>query len=140
MASRSIARLCRGGCRWLSLREKDLAAAERLALLQSLVELGRPYGAVVGVHDDVAAAAATEAALHLPDGVVPAEARRRLGAKAPPRFRRHHAIGKMESGFRCGCRRDIVMHADDCAVRAAELDQTLQQGETFRRREILLAQ
>jgi len=87
------AALFAGGCRWLSLREKDLAAAERLALLQSLVELGRPYGAVVGVHDDVAAAAATEAALHLPDGVVPAEARRRLGAKALIGASCHDAAG-----------------------------------------------
>ena len=32
----------RGGCRWFSLREKDLPAAERRALLADLVGLGRP--------------------------------------------------------------------------------------------------
>lgn len=70
-----------GGCRWFSLREKDLPAAERRALLAELVTLGRKCGAVVGVHEDVAAAAATGAgALHLPAGGDPAAARARLPA------------------------------------------------------------
>ncbi|HZT51311.1 MAG TPA: thiamine phosphate synthase [Stellaceae bacterium] len=69
-----------GGCRWLSLREKDLSAADRLALLRRLVALGRRWGAVVGVHEDVGAAQAAEAgAVHLPDGASIAAARRRLG-------------------------------------------------------------
>ena len=33
----------RGGCRWFSLREKDLPAAERRDLLRALVALGRPF-------------------------------------------------------------------------------------------------
>ena len=69
-----------GGCRWLSLREKDLAAAERLALLRRLVAVGRASGAVVGVHDDIdAALAAGAGAVHLPDGASAAAARARLG-------------------------------------------------------------
>lgn len=68
-----------GGCRWFSLREKDLAPAERQLLLRSLVTLGRRFGAVVGVHDAIEAAAATGAgSLHLPAGGDPAAARRRL--------------------------------------------------------------
>ncbi len=66
-----------GGCRWLSLREKDLSPPDRLDLLRRLVAIGRHYGAVVGVHDDVEAARATGAgALHLPDPslVTPAKA------------------------------------------------------------------
>jgi thiamine-phosphate pyrophosphorylase len=62
------ASLFEGGCRWLSLREKDLPADERLGLLRRLVALGRRWDATVGVHEDVAAArAAGVGAVHLPD-------------------------------------------------------------------------
>ena len=71
-----------GGCRWLSLREKDLAAEERLALLRTLTAIGHRYGATVGIHDDVAAAAAIPgAALHLPEGGAVADARQHIGPK-----------------------------------------------------------
>jgi len=67
----------RGGCRWFSLREKDLPAPERRALLAELVELGRGFGAAVMAHDDIDAALATGAAgVHLPGGGDPAAARR----------------------------------------------------------------
>ena len=36
----------RGGCRWFSLREKDLPAAERRDLLHALVLLGHRFGYV----------------------------------------------------------------------------------------------
>jgi thiamine-phosphate pyrophosphorylase len=68
-----------GGCRWFSLREKDLPAAERRALLAELVALGEGYGATVTVHDDIDAAIATGAGgLHLPGGSDPAATRARL--------------------------------------------------------------
>jgi thiamine-phosphate pyrophosphorylase len=68
-----------GGGRWFSLREKDLPPAERRALLAELVVLGRRYGATVGIHDDLDAAAAEGAgAIHLPGGGDPAAARRRM--------------------------------------------------------------
>ena len=55
------------GCRWFSLREKDLAAAERRDLLGRLVSLGRGFGAAVMVHEDLEAAAAEGAdGVHLP--------------------------------------------------------------------------
>jgi thiamine-phosphate pyrophosphorylase len=58
-----------GGCRWFSLREKDMPAAERRALLGRLVELARRFAAVVTVHEDIEAAAATGAdGVHLPSG------------------------------------------------------------------------
>jgi thiamine-phosphate pyrophosphorylase len=72
-----------GGCRWLSLREKDLDAADRAALLHRLVAIGRRFGATVMVHEDIAAAIAAGAGgVHLPGGASPAAARRRLGAAA----------------------------------------------------------
>lgn len=68
-----------GGCCWFSLREKDLPAAERRALLRELVALGRRHGAVVTVHDDLEAAVAARAdGVHLPSGGDPAAARARL--------------------------------------------------------------
>jgi thiamine-phosphate pyrophosphorylase len=68
-----------GGCRWFSLREKDLPSDERRALLAELVALGRRYGATVTAHDDIEAVLATGAAgVHLPGASDPAAARGRL--------------------------------------------------------------
>ncbi len=76
-----IAEACfAAGGRWLSLREKDLPHEERVALLRRLVAIGRPYGAYVTVHEDVAAAQAADAAgVHLPAGGSLAATRATLG-------------------------------------------------------------
>jgi len=72
-----------GGCRWLSLREKDLDAASREALLRRMLAIGRRFDATVMVHEDIEAAIAAGAqGVHLPSGASPAAARRRLGAQA----------------------------------------------------------
>ena len=68
-----------GGCRWLSLREKDLPPAERRALLSALMMVGRRWGATVTVHEDVDAAVISGAAgVHLPSAGNPEAARARL--------------------------------------------------------------
>jgi thiamine-phosphate pyrophosphorylase len=68
-----------GGCRWFSLREKDLPAAERRALLAELVAIGRGYGATIMAHDDIDAVIATGAGgVHLPAGGDPGAARKKL--------------------------------------------------------------
>jgi thiamine-phosphate pyrophosphorylase len=68
-----------GGCRWLSLREKDLPPAERRTLLSALVVLARRWEATVTVHEDVDSAAMCGAAgVHLPSGGNPKAARARL--------------------------------------------------------------
>jgi thiamine-phosphate pyrophosphorylase len=77
-----VAAALRGGCRWLSLREKDLAHAERVALLGRVIALAQPFGATVSVHGDVEAAEATGAGVHLPAGGSPEQARARLGKGA----------------------------------------------------------
>jgi thiamine-phosphate pyrophosphorylase len=77
-----VAALFAGGCRWLSLREKDLPAAARRALLERLVALGRGCGATIAIHDDLDAAAALGTGIHLPaDGSI-AATRGKLGAAA----------------------------------------------------------
>jgi thiamine-phosphate pyrophosphorylase len=68
-----------GGCRWFSLREKDLPVAERRDLLARLVTLGRRFGATITAHDDIDAVIATGAdGVHLPGGGDPTAARARL--------------------------------------------------------------
>src|SRR5216684_6060709 len=69
----------RGGCRWFSLREKDLPAAERCDLLRALAALGHRFGATVTAHEDIASVVAAEAGgVHLPGGGDPSAARRQL--------------------------------------------------------------
>jgi thiamine-phosphate pyrophosphorylase len=78
-----LAAVLAGGGRWISLREKDLSAVDRVALLARLVALARPRGAAVMVHEDLDAALQTGAdGVHLPSGGDPAVARRRLGSGA----------------------------------------------------------
>jgi thiamine-phosphate pyrophosphorylase len=68
-----------GGCRWFSLREKDLPPDERRTLLAALLALGRRYEAVVTVHEDIEAVVAAGAdGVHLPSGGSPEAARARL--------------------------------------------------------------
>jgi thiamine-phosphate pyrophosphorylase len=68
-----------GGCRWFSLREKDLPPEERRALLAALVVLGHNFGAIVTAHEDIEAAASVGAdGVHLPSGGSPEAARMRL--------------------------------------------------------------
>jgi len=86
-ARRSLAEIAEacfaGGCRWLSLREKDLPPAERLALLRTLVALGKRWNATVSVHGDIEAAREAGAAgVHLGATGSPAQARRVLGKAA----------------------------------------------------------
>ncbi len=72
-----------GGCRWVSLREKDMTAAERRTLLGALLREAHACGATVTIHGDVDAAAAEGAAgVHLPRDGDPAAARRALGPGA----------------------------------------------------------
>ncbi len=73
----------KAGCRWILLREKDMAAAERLALLRRLIVLGEAWGAAVTVATDIAAAKMAGAAgVHLPAGSDPGAARDVLGPRA----------------------------------------------------------
>ena len=71
----------RAGCRWFSLREKDLPPPERLDLLRALVVLGHRFGATVTAHEDIEAVVLSGAdGVHLPGGGDPVAARRRLPA------------------------------------------------------------
>ena len=71
------------GCRWASLREKDLPAAEQLALLRTLIPVARRWNARLTVHGDAALAAEAGAdGVHLAAGSDPLAARATLGTSA----------------------------------------------------------
>ncbi|MFG1378385.1 thiamine phosphate synthase [Xanthobacter autotrophicus] len=74
---------CAGGCRWISLREKDLPAAEQIALFAQLREATRAFRPRLTLHGSAELALAAEAdGVHLPDGGDPGKARALLGPHA----------------------------------------------------------
>ncbi len=95
------AALFSGGIRWLSLRDKDLPAGERLALARTLVALGKPCGATVTVHGDIdLAVAAGAAGVHLGRDGDPAAARDRLGPAALIGVSAHGRVSAAEAARR----------------------------------------
>jgi thiamine-phosphate pyrophosphorylase len=80
------------GCRWASVREKDLPAGEQVALARELHALARKWNAHLTLHGDPALA--KEAAIdgvHLPAGSDAASARQLLGTHALIGLSVHHA-------------------------------------------------
>jgi thiamine-phosphate pyrophosphorylase len=75
-----VAAALKGGCRWISIREKDLPADEQVLLARSLIPVAHAKGARLTVHGDAAlAAAAGTDGVHLPAGSDSAAARALLG-------------------------------------------------------------
>lgn len=71
------------GCRWASVREKDLPVADQIALAQSLLPIALRFGARLTLHGDAAAAQTAGAdGVHLASGRDAAAARATLGANA----------------------------------------------------------
>jgi thiamine-phosphate pyrophosphorylase len=78
-----VERACAGGCRWLSLREKDLPAAEQMALARKLALIAQRYGARLTLHGhaDLAQTAGVDG-VHLSAAGDAAAARTMLGPTA----------------------------------------------------------
>lgn len=71
------------GCRWVSVREKDLAEGAMAELLANLGQLAGQYGARLGLHAEAQQALHFGLnAVHLPSGADAAAARRLLGKEA----------------------------------------------------------
>jgi thiamine-phosphate pyrophosphorylase len=71
---------CTAGCRWFSVREKDLAAEEQVALARGLLPIVRRFGARLTLHGDAKLAeTAGLDGVHLPAGGDAARARDVLG-------------------------------------------------------------
>jgi thiamine-phosphate pyrophosphorylase len=78
-----VERACAGGCRWVSLREKDLPADAQVALARSLAPIAQRYGARLTLHGDADLAhAAGLAGVHLSAHGDGAAARATLGPHA----------------------------------------------------------
>jgi thiamine-phosphate pyrophosphorylase len=73
-----VAAALAGGCRWISLREKDLLEGEQVAWAEKLLPLAHRFGARLTVHGDIAAASMLDG-VHLPEGGNARGARDRLG-------------------------------------------------------------
>jgi thiamine-phosphate pyrophosphorylase len=71
---------CAGGCRWFSVREKDLPLEEQVALAKSLLPITRRFGARLTIHGSPELVEASGVdGVHLPAGGDAARARARLG-------------------------------------------------------------
>jgi thiamine-phosphate pyrophosphorylase len=69
------------GCRWVSVREKDLSADDQIALARTLLPAVRRHGARLTVHGDAALAKACGAdGVHLGAGSDAARSRAMMGA------------------------------------------------------------
>ena len=76
-----VARAITVGCRWISVREKDLSESEQIALLRTLLPIASRYGARVSLHGEAALSKAANAdGVHLSAQSDPIAARRLLGA------------------------------------------------------------
>jgi thiamine-phosphate pyrophosphorylase len=78
-----VAAACAAGCRWISVREKDLAAADQIVLARMLLRVAHAGGARLTLHGDIGVAkAAGVDGVHLPAGADAAQARALLGDAA----------------------------------------------------------
>jgi thiamine-phosphate pyrophosphorylase len=59
--SKIVAAVLNAGCRWISVREKDLPAAEQIALLQELLPIAQNYEATLTIHGGTVVAQASGA-------------------------------------------------------------------------------
>jgi thiamine-phosphate pyrophosphorylase len=76
-----VAAALAAGCRWVSVREKDLPEDEQIAIARMLLPITRRNGACLSMHGDAALAKAAGAdGAHLPSGSDVATARQLLGA------------------------------------------------------------
>ncbi len=68
------------GCRWVSLREKDLSEDDQIALAERLLPIARQHGACLTLHGEAELAKTCGSdGVHLPAGSDPVAARKLLG-------------------------------------------------------------
>jgi thiamine-phosphate pyrophosphorylase len=78
-----VTHACAGGCRWVSLREKDLPADEQVALARCLMPIAQRYGARLTLHGEAELACAVGlGGVHLSADGDAAAARAMLGPHA----------------------------------------------------------
>jgi thiamine-phosphate pyrophosphorylase len=68
------------GCRWIMVREKDLATAELCPIVETVMEMAKEYNATISINNDFTAASICKVrAVHLPQGQPVATIRRVMG-------------------------------------------------------------
>ena len=78
--SNVLAQALQAGCRWIMIREKDLATAELCPVVEATVTVAKDFGATVSVNNDFTAASICKVkAVHLPQGQPVATIRRVMG-------------------------------------------------------------
>ena len=77
-----IGQALEAGCRWIMLREKDLATAELRPLIEKIQAATEKFGATLSINGDFTAASLSGVrAVHLPQGQPTATIRRVMGAQ-----------------------------------------------------------
>ena len=77
-----IGQALQAGCRWIMLREKDLATAELCPLIETVQAETEKFGATLSINGDFTAASIRGVrAVHLPQGQPTATIRRVMGTK-----------------------------------------------------------
>jgi len=77
------AQACAAGCRWISIREKDLSRTDQIAVARALRPITQRAGARLTLHGDADLARDADVdGVHLPSGSVGRAARRLLGPDA----------------------------------------------------------
>lgn len=75
-----VAQALQAGCRWIMIREKDLATAELCPIVEATVAVAKEFGATVSINNDFTAASICKVkAVHLPQGQPVATIRRLMG-------------------------------------------------------------
>lgn len=75
-----IAQALQAGCRWIMVREKDMATAELCPVVEAVMEMAKEYGATISINNDFTAASICKVrAVHLPQGQPVATIRRVMG-------------------------------------------------------------
>ena len=74
----ALERAFEGGCRWVMIREKRINEAERLSLVERIIQMAEPFGAKVVVNTDLKAGGIANG-VHLPQGQPLIDARAELG-------------------------------------------------------------
>ena len=113
------AALC-AGCRWVSMREKDLSQDDQIALASTLLPIARRYGARLTVHGqpDLAEACRSDG-VHLPAGADAAQARKILGREKLLGVSLHTVTTHIKNIYRkldVHCASAAVMRAVDLKV------------------------
>jgi thiamine-phosphate pyrophosphorylase len=81
--SKIVTAVLNAGCRWISVREKDLPDAEQFSLVQELLPLAHDFQAVLTLHGSIAVAQASGAGgVHLAADSNPSGARTVLGSSS----------------------------------------------------------